>query len=121
MVVAERNIEYEYIDCFSISTGKKVRVVKVQESEFQWTSKKGGYPTKQEVYLRKRQFLEQLEVEWAVHPKGKYEAAVQPIHILYLAHSYTLDWYDLIRLLFTIDQATPAWKPAVLGRSLFVT
>ena len=118
MVMIVKNIDYEHIDCSSIATGRKARVVKVQESEFFWPTTKGDAPTKQEIHLRKRQFLEQLEIGWAMQLKAQYESVSLPIHVLYLRDSYDNEWYDLIRLLFIIDPATPVWRTATLPRSL---
>lgn len=118
MVLIANFIDYEYIDCFSISTNRKARIVKVQEEEFQWLTKKGDLPSKQEVYLRKRQFLVQLETGWTMQLNARHESSRQPIHILYLNSSYSIDWFDIIGLLFTIDPATPTWQPAALSRNL---
>jgi hypothetical protein len=113
-----RYIEYEYIDCFSIRAGGKARIVKVQDLEFQWATQKGDLPSNQEVYLRKKQFMTQLEADWGSTVKISSENTRPPIHILYLGNSYSHDWYDILGLLFTIDPATPAWRTVALARSL---
>ena len=99
-------IDYEYIDCKSKSTGRKIRVAKVQNNEFLWYTRKGERPTEKEVYLRKAHFLYQLEAQ--------QELPRRQVHVLHLRHHYPNTWDDVIGLLFTVEAETPDWRPATV-------
>ena len=107
----EKTITYEYLDCVSRNNGHRVRVVKVQHTEFIWFTEAGDQPLDNEVQLRKADFVAQLEQQ--LTPLQRH------VHVLHLHYQYSNFWGDVIEPLFVVDVSTWVWHPAtivLLGR-----